>query len=314
MREAASNGHREWRFERIAFSAGAAQPRIAQVAAGKVEFERQICLQVVARDVTDQITLTERTEIMESELLSEQRLAAIGLLASGIAHNINTPLMGIYGSAQLIKLKHPDVKDVDGVITQVERINDIVRNLMWKSRQEQDRSVQEIDLNQLLKEELRFLEADMDFKHNVEKRFHFSDNVPTIAGRYSDFSQSIMNVVRNALDAMHIVEHKVLQVTTEVQGDDIRLSVTDNGCGIAPDNRDKLFVPFYTTKPLAGRDDGQPSGTGLGLSTVQRLLTPYGVRFAIESEPGRGTTFTFAIPIAANSDFDKCDSPGLDMA
>jgi PAS domain S-box-containing protein len=313
LREAAAEGHREWRFERVSFSAGQNSPRIAQVSVGKVEFDHQTCLQIVARDVTAQIELAERTEIMENELLSEQRLAAIGLLASGIAHNINTPLMGIYGSAQLIKMKHPDFRDIDGVITQVERVNAIVRNLMWKSRQEQDTSYQEIDLNQLLQEELRFLEADMEFKHNVEKQFHFADNVPAIVGRYSDFSQSIMNVVRNALDSMHAVEHKVLRVTTEVHGDDLRLSVVDNGCGIATDNRDKLFVPFYTTKPLAGRDGGQPSGTGLGLSTVQRLLTPYGVRFAIDSEPGHGTSFTFCIPIEANSDFTKCSNPGMNM-
>ncbi len=313
LREAAADGHREWRFERVAFKAGHNQPRFAQVSVGKVEFERQVCLQIVARDITEQLELAERTEIMENELLAEQRLAAIGLLASGIAHNINTPLMGIYGSAQLIKMKHPDFRDIDGVITQVERINGIVRNLMWKSRQEQDTSYQEIDLNQLLQEELRFQEADMEFKHNVEKHFSFADDVPTIVGRYSDFSQSIMNVVRNALDAMHEVEHKVLSVTTEVHGDDIRLTVADNGCGIAADNRDKLFVPFYTTKPLAGRDGGQPSGTGLGLSTVQRLLTPYGVRFAIDSEPGHGATFTFCIPIEANSDFSKCTDPGMGL-
>lgn len=313
LREAAADGHHEWRYERIAFSAGQQRSRVTQVSVGKVEFDRQTCLQIVARDITEQLELAERTEIMENELLSEQRLAAIGLLASGIAHNINTPLMGIYGSAQLIKMKHPDFRDIDGVITQVERINGIVRNLMWKSRQEQDTSFQEIDLNQLLQEELRFQEADMDFKHNVEKQFVFADDVPTIVGRYSDFSQSIMNVVRNALDAMHEVPHKVLRVTTEVHGDDLRLSVTDNGCGIATDNRDKLFVPFYTTKPLAGRDGGQPSGTGLGLSTVQRLLTPYGVRFAIESEPARGTTFTFCIPIQANTDFSKCSNPCMDM-
>ena len=97
LHDAAADGHREWRFERVAFSAGENPPRIAQVAAGKVDFDRQTCLQVVARDITDQLELAERTEIMENELLSEQRLAAIGLLASGIAHNINTPLMGIYG-------------------------------------------------------------------------------------------------------------------------------------------------------------------------------------------------------------------------
>jgi PAS domain S-box-containing protein len=296
---------REWRYERVAFNAAPDQTRTAQVSIGVVTLEDLSYLQIVARDITDQIELRERTELMEIELLSEQRLAAIGLLASGIAHNINTPLMGIYGAAQLIKMKHPeldDLSDLDGVIAQVERINGIVRNLMWKSRQEQETAIQEINLTQLLQEELRFLEADMDFKHNVQKHFTFADVVPCIMGRYSDFSQSIMNVVRNALDAMHKCEEKHLYVSTEVQNGEIRITVRDTGCGIRAEQREKIFLPFYTTKPIAGQSDSaEPTGTGLGLSTVQRLLTPYGVRFVVDSELNKGTSFSIYVPIAANS-------------
>jgi two-component system, NtrC family, sensor kinase len=239
---------------------------------------------------------------MEEELRNEQRLAAIGLLASGIAHNINTPLMGIYGAAQLVKMKHPEFDDLDGIITQVERINAIIRNLMWKSRQEQETRLQEIDLNQLLQEELNFLEADLEFKHNVEKHFLFADNIPTILGRYSDFSQSLMNIVRNALDSMHELENKRLFITTAAWDGEIQISVRDTGCGIASENREKIFIPFYTTKPIVGHGIGEePTGTGLGLSTVQKLLSPYGVRFEVTSEPQAGTTFTVHIPVAPNS-------------
>jgi PAS domain S-box-containing protein len=301
FREDGEAGHHEWRFDRIRIHPVSKDERIVQVSVGKVELERQIFLQIVARDVTDQVTLAQRTEFMENELLSEQRLATIGLLASGIAHNINTPLMGIYGTAQLIKMKHPTLNDIDGVITQVERINGIIRNLMWKSRQEQETSYQEINLNQLLQEELKFLEADLQFKHNVEKHFAFDDKVPTIMGRYSDFSQSIMNLVRNALDAMHDQEDAKLFLYTQVHEDEIRIVIRDTGCGIDPENRDKIFVPFYTTKPLAGHGDGhEPTGTGLGLSTVQRLLTPYEARFVVDSAPQQGTTFTISLPINVN--------------
>lgn len=295
----------EWRYEIVNFSTDGSSHRTTQVSIGGVVLEDHSYLQIVARDITDQIELRERAELMEMELLSEQRLAAIGLLASGIAHNINTPLMGIYGAAQLIKMKHPeleDLGDLDGVISQVERINSIVRNLMWKSRQEQDTSIQEINLNQLLQEELRFLDADLEFKHNVTKYFAFADEVPAIMGRYSDFSQSIMNIVRNALDSMHACERKQLFMSTEVCDGEIRIVVKDTGCGFRPENRDKIFLPFYTTKPIAGPTGGcEPTGTGLGLSTVQKLLTPYNVRFIVESEVNQGTTFTICVPIAANS-------------
>jgi PAS domain S-box-containing protein len=299
---AAGEPYGEWRFERVVFKGGGAEPRLAQVAAGKVELEDQTCLLIVARDVTEQVHLAEQNRRMEQELQNEQRLAAIGLLASGIAHNINSPLMGIYGAAQLIKMKYPDLTDIDGVITQVERINGIVRNLMWKSRQEQETQPQEINLNQLLQEELRFLEADLDFKHNVAKHYSFADNVPTILGRYSDFSQAIMNVVRNALDAMHECETSVLSVQTEVHGDEIRIVVRDTGCGIPAGDQEKIFLPFYTTKPVVGRGrEHEPTGTGLGLTTVQKLLAPYGVRFEIDSTVGSGTSFVVCVPISANS-------------
>ena len=294
--------HGEWRFERVVFHGQDGWERTAQVAAGKIDLEGESYLQIVARDITDHVELRERHERIELELLNEQRLAAIGLLVSGVAHNINTPLTGIYGAAQLIKMKHPDVEDIDGVISQVERINSIIRNLMWKSRQEQDQSFQELDLNQLLKEELRFLEADLDYKHNVEKQFELADNVPAIMGRYSDFSMSVMNIVRNALDSMYGRPERKLFVGTHLHDGEIRIVVQDSGCGIPREDRGKIFMPFYTTKPVVGTDKSAgPTGTGLGLATVQKLLAPYGARFDIESEPNSGTRFTIALSLAANS-------------
>lgn len=309
LAECDGDKHQEWRFDRLTLRTDAGRIRYVQVSAGRVEFENQSCLQIVARDISEQLSLAERNELMELELLSEQRLAAIGLLVSGIAHNINTPLMGIYGTAQLLKMKHPELTDADGIITQVERINGIVRNLMWKSRQEQDTRFQVIDLNLLLHEELKFLEADLDFKHNVEKQYAFADDMPAIMGRYSDFSQSLTNVIRNALDAMHDREDRRLTVTTAVVDGVVRISVADNGCGIPPENADHIFLPFFTTKPLAGRSgESTPTGTGLGLSTVKKLLLHYGAQFEIDSTPGCGTTFTIVIPVAANSPPEQIDS------
>ena len=302
LEQAKEPRHAEWRFERVLFRSEDGWERTAQVAAGKVDLENGSYLQIVARDITDQIELRERHERIELELLNEQRLAAIGLLVSGVAHNINTPLTGIYGAAQLIKLKYPDVEDIDGVITQVERINGIIRNLMWKSRQEQDQTFQELDLNQLMQEEFHFLEADLDYKHYVEKEFSFGDTVPTIMGRYSDFSMSVMNVVRNALDSMHGRENRKLFVSTGVQDGEIRITVRDNGCGIAAEDKPKIFLPFYTTKPVVGKNNASgPTGTGLGLSSVQKLLAPYGARYDIVSEVNVGTTFTICLPLSINS-------------
>ncbi|MCB9366769.1 MAG: response regulator [Calditrichaeota bacterium] len=275
-----------------------------------VELDGEVFVQIVARQTSDLAQLAQRADLMESELMNEQRLAAIGLLASGVAHNINTPLMGIYGIAQIIKMKHPDIQDIDGVISQVERINGIVRNLMWKSRQEQEQAKQDIDLNVLLQEELRFLEADMRFKHEVEKEYDFAPDLPPIFGRYSDFSQSFVNVIRNGLDAMYDCKMQRLRVSTSSTDDVIRVCIEDSGKGIANDHHEKIFEPFFTTKPAATNgDDERPTGTGLGLSTVKKLLTPYGCRFEVESTPERGTQFTILIPVEQN----RCPESDEDM-
>jgi signal transduction histidine kinase len=268
-----------------------------------VEIDGKAHLQIIARDVSDQIELQQRTDLMEMELIGEKRLATIGLLASGVAHNINTPLMGIYGLAQLIKMKHPEIEDIDGIIAQVERINGIIRNLMWKSSRESQLTSQEINLNQLLQEELKFLEADLDFKHNVEKTIELAENIPSIMGKYSDFSQSIMNICRNSLDAMHRSEVKKMTIRSFMHNGDIVLEIGDSGCGIAQEHRDRLFTPFFTTKPQVGQseDPEEPTGTGLGLSTVQKLLSAYNCRFDVESAPGRGTKFRIFVPAALNA-------------
>ncbi|MCL4305908.1 response regulator [bacterium] len=313
--ECLANGNeisrRIWQFPKLELRGVDREQHVTSATVNRIELEGETYLQIVARQFTDLTELVQRSEIMETELMNEQRLAAIGLLASGVAHNINTPLMGIYGLAQVIKMKHPEIQDVDGVIAQVERINGIVRNLMWKSRQEQESAKQDIDLNVLLQEELRFLEADMDFKHNVEKVFEFASNLPPIFGRYSDFSQSLTNIIRNALDAMYDSESKRLRVTTATENGNIVLTVEDSGKGIDPDHVQRIFEPFFTTKPpINDTENGQPTGTGLGLSTVQKLLNPYGCTFDVQSTPNHGTKFTVYVPVEPNQ-FQEAESSKL---
>ncbi len=299
--ESEGDDYRIWRVNELVVRDRDLNERMTSATINRVRLGTDTVLQIVARDASDQNELAQRASLMELELMSEQRLANIGLLASGVAHNINTPLMGIYGLAQLIKIKHPDIEDIDGVIAQVERINGIVRNLMWKSRQEQELAKQDIDINVMLQEELRFLEADMEFKHNVDKKFEFAPDLPPIWGRYSDFSQSFLNIIRNALDAMHDSSTKQLFVSTKKHGDDISITICDSGSGIETEHLAQVFEPFFTTKPAVGKSsNGEPTGTGIGLSTVQKLLAPYGCKFDLQSKVGQGTTFTLFVPVAQN--------------
>jgi two-component system sporulation sensor kinase A len=298
FRDMAKGKEDEWHGDDLPFHRTNGEVRRVQLSVGSVDLEGQKVLQVICRDMTEKLAMEERQRQMEMELLSEQRLASIGLMASGIAHNISSPLMTIYGLAHLLKMRVPDLEEVDGILSQVDRVHQVVRNMMWKSRQEQEKSIQDLDISQLLREELRFLEADLDYKHNVEKEFSLDPNLPRIRGVYSDFSQALMNIVRNALDAMWDRPERKLRISTALAGEDIIIEIEDSGCGIPADKFEEIFTPFYTTKPLVGQQKhkSEPTGTGLGLSIARRLLEPYGVRIQIQSMVGAGTQFTLFVP------------------
>jgi two-component system sporulation sensor kinase A len=274
----------------------------ADLSGSMVELGEVKQVQVMIRDVTDKKMLEEKHREMEIELVQEQKLASIGMMSSGIAHNINSPLMGIIGLCQFIMMKNGESEELKSIIEQANKISTIVKNLMFKSRSEQEKVPGFIDMNRLLQEELKFLESDLDFKHNVEKEYHYQEPLPEIRGVYSDFSQSITNIIRNAIDAMYDTPRKCLTVRTGLEKDWILVNVEDTGCGIEEENIPQLFNPFFTTKPIRGKEkEGQPTGTGLGLSSAYKLLSPYGVKFDIESKVGKGTKFMVRIPIGKRS-------------
>ena len=241
----------------------------------------------------------EKRREMELELLQQAKLADIGMLASGIAHNLKNPLTVLSGRLQLLQFTRPEEAEKAGVmLRQVDIMNSIIENMMHKSRQEQEQDEQLLDLNKLLRDELTFFQANLKFKHKIEKEYHFAKNLPAIRGVYSDFSQSLMNMVKNAMDAMHDSQEKKLTVRTGFEDGSIHISISDTGCGIPQEHIPELFSPFFTTKPLSGKQQGdKPTGTGLGLSSAYQLLSKYGAKIAVESEEGVGTTFTVRIPV-----------------
>jgi len=117
-----------------------------------------------------------------------------------------------------------------------------------------------------------------------------------------------MNIIKNALDAMHGRDEKRLHVATQAQPDgSIVVEIGDSGSGIAPEHLDRIFDPFFTTKPMAGRQsNGEPTGTGLGLSSVKQILAKYRASIQVDSTPGQGTTFKIHIP-AQQTDDNNCN-------
>jgi PAS domain S-box-containing protein len=251
-------------------------------------------------DITDHRRLSEKHSTLERELQQEQKLSAIGIMASGIAHNLNGPLSVIVGYLDLLYSRHPELQEIPLVLAQSERMKEIISNMMIKSRHEQDTQKRAIDLNLLLKNELKFLEANLEFKNNVKKHYEFARNLPLIQGVYSDFSQALLNVINNAIDAMFEAPVKNLKVNTHFDAQNIYIEITDTGCGLDVNDVEKLFTPFYSTKPAVGDESGRPCGTGLGLSSAYQLITKYNGRIQVEGRSGEGAKFTIILPVESN--------------
>ena len=171
-------------------------------------------------------------------------------------------------------------------------------DILVKSRQR--KTPESVDLNTLIQRELEFLQADFTFKHEVKSDVQLAPGLPSFECVYTDFSQAIGNLLRNALDAMHSRDEKELRVHTREQDGVIYIEIRDTGSGISAADIPRLFEPFFTTKASEPNDD-EPLGTGLGLYMTKRLLEPYSVEVSVQSELGVGTTFTLEIPLDQNT-------------
>jgi signal transduction histidine kinase len=152
-----------------------------------------------------------------------------------------------------------------------------------------------LNLNTLIREELKLLEGDPLYRDFVLKEFEFDDSLPVVHGVYSDFSLSFLNIAKNAIESMHPVEERVLKVSTSHDNDWIKVSVEDTGTGIEARDIPKIFRPFFTTKPIETKE-GIPVGTGLGLANAKELLEKYRTEWVVDSTVGVGTKVEIRIP------------------
>jgi len=268
--------------------------------------------------------LAEQQENLQKQIVQLSKLSTIGMLAQGMAHNLSSPLLIILGRAELMKDKllqmrskiqslsgnqspearaqtlallqeyDQNLRDTDIIIENVAKLSDIIRNVMQKSRQDQIDYHQSLNLSTILREELQFMEGDLFFKHNVEKDYDLQEDLPPVRGIYSDFSQTFLNLIQNAIDAMRESQTRKLSVKSRLNGDWIEIKVRDTGCGIPMENLERIFEPYFTTKK-AQEDSGKPVGTGLGLHMVKMLMEPYRAQIQVQSRPG-DTCFTLKVP------------------
>lgn len=231
----------------------------------------------------------------QEENFHRQKLESIGVLAAGIAHDFNNLLGGILAQAQLVEdelpVDGPLVEDVQKIRTLGVRASEIVRELMVYAGQEKN-GFETVDLSTLVIEMLELLKISMS-KRAVLKTSLDTD-LPAIQAQASQIRQIVMNLVTNAAEAV-VGNDGVISVTTRLDPSAagfVCLEVSDTGCGMTEEQQAKIFDPFFTTK-FAGR--------GLGLAVVQGVVRTHGGSIALESSPGRGTTFRIFLPIAGQS-------------
>jgi len=257
-------------------------------------------LVIVVTDITEQHLAQQREKKYALELLKENKMSSIGQLASGITHNLNTPISIIQGNAELLQVKNPESIEINMIIRQTTRMNELIRTIVTKGKHELNYENDEIDLNNLLKTEIEFLKANLYFKHYIECNLDLDEPIPSLYGIYSDYSQSISVIIQNSIDAMYKLEKRTLFVQTKNKKDFIQVVIRDSGVGIEPEVMEHMFEPFFTTKPSPDEkiaDDKTPRGTGLGLSMAEKIFKKCDIDVEVNSVVGEGSEFILKIPV-----------------
>jgi signal transduction histidine kinase len=227
---------------------------------------------------------------LREQLIRADRLAAIGQLAAGVAHELNEPLNTILGLAQLVRkmpgLPAQSLEDLDKITEASLHARSIIRELLIFARQGEPGRGQ-VNLNRIIMDELALFEA-LCGKSCVELRRIVAPDLPEITADKSQIRQVISNLVVNALQAMP--GGGVLTLQTFFDASRVYLAVEDNGIGMSPEVKENAFMPFFTTKDV-------DQGTGLGLSVVHGIVSLHKGEIRVESEQGKGSRFLVTFPL-----------------
>ncbi|HTK95810.1 MAG TPA: ATP-binding protein, partial [Terriglobales bacterium] len=242
---------------------------------------------IIVDDITERIGL-------ESQLTQAEKMSSIGLLAAGVAHEVNTPLAVISSYAQMLsKQVQGDEKKsglLEKITAQTFRASEIVNNLLNFSRTS-GTEFSDVSLNKVIRETLALLEHQLRVA-KVKVVQDLYEDLPLIHGNAGKLQQVFLNLFLNAKDAMP--QGGTLTIQTS-NGSGVNVAIRDSGTGIEPENLRRIYEPFFTTKN-AGRD-GERRGTGLGLAVSYGIIQEHAGKIQVESEPGRGTTFYLEFPM-----------------
>lgn len=239
--------------------------------------------------------LNDKVKIRTQQLIDAEKMAVLGRHAAGIVHNLNNPLQAIMGLTHLLAESHPQDKEILSLEKAALHMKEIISTILITSRKQSQEHMTRINLNQVVQEQVALLKANRFFKLGIDTQINLGD-LPFFKGIYAHFSQCVANLLKNAIDAMHDSNPCCLAISTWCEQDDISICVKDTGTGISDENIDKLFDPFFSTKPLVADKDA-PAGTGLGLAYCKEIIESYGGRILVDSTLNKGSCFTIQIPM-----------------
>ncbi len=278
----------------------------------------------IARDITERKRAEERAHLQQQQLMQADKMATLGILVSGVAHEINNPNNFIMLNAKIIRRVWDDIAPIlqqyydnhgdfslagmpytrahekisqliTGVSDGSKRIQRIVQSLKDYARRDTDEPNQTVDINQVVESAGIILE-NLIKKSTDNFSVHYGENLPKIRGNHQHLEQVVINLITNACQAL---EHKkqAVSVETRYDKDDARivLDVRDQGSGISQADLKHIMDPFFTTKRGLG-------GTGLGLSISERIIREHGGDIIVDSEPGKGTVVTITLPVCSDSE------------
>ncbi len=239
--------------------------------------------------------LAQREELLrqaaQQQIGRSEHLASVGRLAAGVAHEINNPLTGVLGFAEVLRqspnLDPQDREDLEVIIRETKRAREIVRGLLDYARESPSLPTR-LDLNEVIRETIRLLGNREAFQHIVLVE-DLAEPLPPINADKNRLQQVLLNLSLNACEAMP--GGGTLLISTQAANGKVVIKITDTGCGIKREHLDRIFEPFFTTKPVG-------KGTGLGLSVSYGIIQQHGGTLDVESEEGKGSTFTITLPAA----------------
>ena len=252
----------------------------------------------IFKDLRERLKMERELREIQQALLQSEKLAAMGRLTSQIAHELNNPIYGIMNTLELLKTEIPPENKrrriLELSLSEIQRLSEMLRNMLSFSKPEEEKR-RPVKIDELIEGILLVMEKQMK-ESNIQVEASFDSDIPEVMASTNQMRQVMLNILKNAKEAMP--KGGTLTVRAAREGNKVLITTQDTGIGIPEEIRDKIFEAFFTTKQKV-------KGVGLGLSVCYGIIKDHGGEIKVESEEGKGTTFTISLPIESQSHSPK---------